>query len=140
MQYEQDFDLVIEMAVSHDLIEHISEEDFLVHLTEVKRVLKPGGRYLFWTPSRLRGGSSLGLHLKEYTLRELDAIFNHMNFKYTWIDLRLYKFKITFELHQNRLASIKWYEKMLESVIDFFPTPIKKLLVPPLFFCLTKTQ
>ncbi len=129
-----------DFVVSHDLIEHISEEDFLVHLTEVKRVLKPGGRYLFWTPSRLRGGSSLGLHLKEYTLRELDAIFSEMNFEYSWIDLRLYKLRITLELPQNRLSAIIMYEKVLESIISFFPTPIKKLLVPPLFLCLTKTQ
>jgi hypothetical protein len=51
---------------------------------ELIRVLKPGGRYLCRTPSRITGphdvsryfdSVAFGTHMKEYTYRELTAIF-----------------------------------------------------------------
>ena len=54
-------DYTFDYITSQDLVEHISEDDFQVHLEEVYRVLKPGGRYVFWTPSELRGGSKAGV-------------------------------------------------------------------------------
>jgi ubiquinone/menaquinone biosynthesis C-methylase UbiE len=133
---EQSFDFVI----SHDLIEHLPEGDFLTHLDEVERVLKIGGSYLFWTPSKLRGGSSLGLHLKEYTIKEIDSIFRERKIKYSWIDLRFFKMNLILEWPQNFLAVIIGYEKILELFINYVPKRIKKFLVPPLFFCLTKIE
>ena len=129
-----------DFVVSHDLIEHLSENDFSIHLNEVERVLKLGGSYLFWTPSRLRGGSSLGLHLKEYTVKELDSILRSKKFLYSWIDLRLFKFKIILEFPQKILPIIIWYEKMIGLFIKYIPKPLKKILVPPLFFCLSKIE
>lgn len=133
---EQVFDYVI----SHDLIEHLPESDFLTHLDEIERVLKIGGSYLFWTPSRLRGGSSLGLHLKEYTIKEMDAIFKKRKIKYSWIDLRFFKINLILEWPQNLLAVIIWYETILELFINHVPKRTRKFLVPPLFFCLTKIE
>lgn len=47
LPFEDDsFDLVL----SFDVIEHIPETD--LHLSEVRRVLKPGGHYLFQTPNK----------------------------------------------------------------------------------------
>ena len=129
-----------DFVVSHDVIEHISENDFLVHLKEIERVLKTGGSYLFWTPSKLRGGSSLGLHLKEYTLKELAEILQKRPFKYSWIDLRFFKFKIVLELPQKLLPIIIWYEKMIGSFIQYTSHALKKILVPPLFFVCQKIE
>lgn len=133
-------DNFFDYVVSHDLIEHLTENDFMLHLDEVERVLKTGGSYLFWTPSRLRGGSSLGLHLKEYALKEMDAILRNKPFKYSWIDLRFFKFKIILEFPQKILPIIIRYEKMIGLFIKYIPKPLKKILVPPLFCCLTKIE
>lgn len=131
---ENEFDFV----VSHDLVEHISEEDFIKHLAAVELVLKPGGKYMFWTPSRLRGPTSLGLHLKEYTIRELHNILKETNFKYSWIDLRFYLLKLNFEVPQTWLFIVIVYEAIVGLLIKLTPKALKKLLVPPILFTMTK--
>ena len=131
-------DNTFHFITSQDLIEHISEEDFKIHLNEVYRVLKPGGRYLFWTPSALKGGSSHGLHIKEYTLAEIDKIIRQTNFSYTWHDIRFYKLKLKFKLNQSLISPVVLYEKLLSKIIKFIPGKIKKIFIPPLLFQLTK--
>jgi len=123
---------------SQDLVEHISEDDFRIHLKEVYRVLKQGGRYVFWTPSELRGGSSLGLHLKEYTISEMDKIIRSTNFKYSWFDLRFYRIKMKIEINQSFMFPVILYERLLSKVIKFLPEKLNKLMVPRLLFQLTK--
>jgi len=123
---------------SQDLVEHISENDFKKHLNEVYRVLKPGGRYVFWTPSELRGGSSLGLHIKEYTITEMDKIIRNTRFKYSWFDLRFYKLKLKVEINQSMMYPVILYERFLSKIIKFLPEPLNHLLVPRLLFQLTK--
>ena len=107
-------------------------------LAEIYRVLKPGGRYVFWTPSELRGGSSLGLHLKEYTIDEMDTIIKNTMFKYSWFDLRFYKLKMKIEIKQSMMYPVILYERFLSKIIKLVPGPLNHLLVPRLFFQLTK--
>lgn len=76
-------------VVSQDLIEHLHPSHLVSHLTETYRVLAPGGRYLVHTPSRLHGSTSLGLHLREYRLRELRQIAQACGFRPHWICLNL---------------------------------------------------
>lgn len=123
---------------SQDLVEHISEDDFKMHLSEVYRVLKAGGRYMFWTPSELRGGSSLGLHLKEYTIDEIDKIIQGTKFKYSWYDLRFYKIKMKVEIKQSLMLPVILYERLLRKIIKFLPEKLNHLLVPRLLFQLKK--
>lgn len=87
-----------DFAFSNQLVEHLHPEDAADHVREVCRVLKPGGRYLCITPSRVTGPhdvscyfeyESTGLHLREYdygTLREIfcDAGFRAISCT-TWI-------------------------------------------------------
>ena len=131
-------DNTFHFITSQDLIEHISEEDFNVHLKEVYRVLKPGGRYLFWTPSALKGGSSHGLHIKEYNLAEIDKIIRQTSFSYSWFDLRFYKVKVKFRLNQSIMFPVIFYEKLLGKIIKFIPGKFKKIFIPPLLFQLKK--
>lgn len=131
-------DNTFDIIISQDLVEHITEDDFKIHLKEVSRVLKPGGSYLFWTPSALKGGSSHGLHIKEYTLNELNTIINETQFNYTWYDLRFYKIKLIVKIPQSLIASVKVYENVLKKIIRFIPKPIDKFFIPPLFFELRK--
>jgi SAM-dependent methyltransferase len=73
----------VDTAYSHHVLEHLHSEDAGDHLAEVWRVLAPGGRYLCITPNRLAGPHDVsrhfdrvacGLHLREYTLAELEAL------------------------------------------------------------------
>ena len=80
----------IGLVYSNQLIEHLHPEDALEHLREVFRVLEPGGRYLCVTPNALTGPWDIsrmfttaptGLHLREYTNRELLALLGGAGFE-----------------------------------------------------------
>jgi SAM-dependent methyltransferase len=77
-------DASVDIAYSHQLIEHMHPDDALAHLREVSRVLKPGGRYICVTPNRWTGPHDIskffrsvarGLHLREYSATDLLGIF-----------------------------------------------------------------
>ncbi|MCS6922924.1 MAG: class I SAM-dependent methyltransferase, partial [Fimbriimonadales bacterium] len=73
-------DASVDLAYSNQVLEHLHPEDAERHLREVYRVLRPNGRYLCITPYRHTGPHDVskfftevasGLHLKEYTYRDL---------------------------------------------------------------------
>lgn len=77
------------LAYSNQLIEHLHPDDALGHLREVFRVLAPGGRYLCVTPNALTGPwdisrmfsqAATGLHLHEYSNRELAGLLDTVGF------------------------------------------------------------
>jgi len=79
----------ITIAYSSHLIEHLHPEDFLNHLRNIYRLLKPEGKYLVITPNRLNGPHDISryfdeiatcFHLKEYTFKELYEIFHKESF------------------------------------------------------------
>jgi SAM-dependent methyltransferase len=79
----------IGLAYSNQLIEHLHVEDAVAHLREVLRVLEPGGCYLCVTPNALTGpwdisrmfsATPTGLHLHEYSGRELCALLGEVGF------------------------------------------------------------
>jgi len=83
----------IDLAYSHQVLEHLHPEDALEHLREVYRILKPGGYYLCITPHRFRGPSDISryftqeataLHLKEYTYGELCRLSRQVGFLKVW--------------------------------------------------------
>ena len=62
------------------MVEHSHPDEVHDHLVDVRRALKPGGHYVIFTPNRFSGPHDIsrrfsnvaeGLHLKEYTVREL---------------------------------------------------------------------
>jgi ubiquinone/menaquinone biosynthesis C-methylase UbiE len=79
----------VQLAYSNQLMEHLHPEDACAQLREVFRVLAPGGRYLCVTPNALTGPWDIsrmfsraptGLHLREYTNRELAALLRAVGF------------------------------------------------------------
>lgn len=79
----------IDLAYSNQLMEHLHPEDAIEQLREVFRVLSPGGRYLCVTPNRLTGPWDIsrmfstaptGLHLREYSNRELAETLREAGF------------------------------------------------------------
>lgn len=79
---------------SNDVLEHLHPDDGLIHLREVNRILRPGGRYLLWTPPAEEGPSDgtkwffpqgygfkpICGHLKEYTREELVDVARRAGF------------------------------------------------------------
>ncbi|MBF6568955.1 MAG: class I SAM-dependent methyltransferase [Candidatus Binataceae bacterium] len=64
-------DETFEFAASTSMIEHLHPEDVDIHLKEVCRVLKPGGRYLVWCPNRLGHHQDRPFHLCMMSYQDL---------------------------------------------------------------------
>ncbi|HET7729061.1 MAG TPA: class I SAM-dependent methyltransferase [Usitatibacter sp.] len=84
----------IDVAFSDQLMEHLHPDDAIEQLRNIHRALKPGGVYMCVTPNRVYGPSDIsaffddeprGFHLKEYTLREIRAIFRQAGFPKTHV-------------------------------------------------------
>lgn len=80
----------VNIAYSNQVMEHIHPEDAIVQLQAIYDSLVPGGTYLCITPHRFMGPSDIskyfdnvatGLHLKEYTHRELHRLFRSLGFR-----------------------------------------------------------
>jgi SAM-dependent methyltransferase len=83
-------DETIALAYSNQLMEHLHPDDAAEQLREVFRVLRPGGSYLCVTPNRLTGpwdisrmfdSAPSGLHLREYSNRELGRLLGQVGFE-----------------------------------------------------------
>ena len=83
-------DSSIDLAFTCHVIEHFHPQDALIHLNEMRRILKPGGKYICITPNSLYGphdvskyfdDSPCGLHLKEYSFSTLGAAFRKSGFR-----------------------------------------------------------
>jgi SAM-dependent methyltransferase len=79
----------VDLAYSDQLMEHLHPEDAREQLRNIYRALKPGGQYFCVTPNRLSGPHDVsgyfddlatGLHLQEYTIGELIALFRQSGF------------------------------------------------------------
>ena len=79
-----------DVAFSNQLMEHLHPEDALEQLREIRRSLAPGGLYVCITPNRLHGPGDVsghfdevatGLHLREYSARELRALMLESGFR-----------------------------------------------------------
>lgn len=108
----------VDVAYSDQLIEHLHPEDAFEHLQSVHQTLAPGGKYICVTPNRLYGPhdvsqhfdeNATGLHLKEYTVTELAALFRKTGFKH----LRIYTFTRQFSHIRVPLLVIQIVEGIL---------------------------
>ncbi len=79
-----------DLAFSCHFVEHLHPEDAREHAAEMRRILRPGGRYVVVTPNRIYGphdvsryfaDEALGLHLREYTHGELAGLLRAAGFR-----------------------------------------------------------
>lgn len=130
---------VFDYVVGKDLIEHIPEADLQAHLQEVWRALKPNGYYLIWTPSKLLGHTSLGTHLREYTLGEVLQELQKVRFVPYIVILPFYAIsKIAKSVPQSHTITsfLLGYERILQRIFRLLEiqvqNPIIYLIVPPI--------
>jgi SAM-dependent methyltransferase len=80
----------VDLIYSNQLIEHLHPDDAVDQLVTVYQSLKSGGHAVFITPNRAGGPWDIscfcdeearGLHLKEYTLKDLVKLFSSVGFK-----------------------------------------------------------
>lgn len=130
----------VQLAYSHQLMEHLHPEDAQEQLSGIYRALAPGGKYICITPNRLSGPHDIsryfddvatGFHLKEYTVSELYQLFKQVGFsKVVWVKN---KGKITLKFPLN-LATIPLI-KVTEWSLDRLPFTFKrKIANTPLLF------
>ena len=79
-----------DVVLSQHVIEHMHPDDMLEHFRGVLAILVASGRYIFSTPHQVAGPSDvsrvfrqdapIGMHLKEYNYRELNALLKQAGF------------------------------------------------------------
>ena len=78
-----------DVVYSNQLMEHLHPEDAHQQLAEIRRILKPGGKYVCITPSRLTGPHDIskyfdvlatGFHIQEYDYASLKHAFSVAGF------------------------------------------------------------
>ncbi len=79
----------VDVAYSQQLMEHLHPEDAFAQLQNVYAALRPGGVYICVTPNAITGphdisrfydAKATGLHLREYTIGDLETIFRRVGF------------------------------------------------------------
>ncbi|VBA58117.1 hypothetical protein LAUMK191_04371 [Mycobacterium attenuatum] len=130
-----------DVVVSDQVVEHIHPGDLDTHLRSVRTILKRDGHYIFDTPSRYTGPHDVsrvfncaapeGMHLKEYTCRELVESVRRAGFvsaRYGFVPRRfrmlltvlgVRKFARSDEAGMLFLRIVLWAERFLE----ILPTP-----------------
>jgi SAM-dependent methyltransferase len=115
----------VDVAYSNQLIEHLHPEDAREQLSNILAVLKPRGRYICVTPSRLAGPHDVSrffdetatcFHLKEYTYSELSHLFLKTGFHRVEAYLGYQTKGIYVRLP---LAAIRFIERRAESMTRF---------------------
>ncbi|WP_156036185.1 bifunctional 2-polyprenyl-6-hydroxyphenol methylase/3-demethylubiquinol 3-O-methyltransferase UbiG [Blastococcus sp. URHD0036] len=80
----------VDFVVSRQLMEHLHPDDVPGHLRAVHEILRPGGRFLIETPSRITGPwdisrgfteTASGFHLREYTNAEMGEMLRAAGFR-----------------------------------------------------------
>lgn len=118
----------VDVAYSNQLMEHLHPDDSLMQVRSVYDSLKQGGAYYCITPNRLSGPHDISrefdpvatcLHLREFTVTELDKIFKDTGFRKTQVYLRLFKFSVMLPVFPF---------KIIEAIISPLPHRLRKLL------------
>ncbi len=108
----------VNVAYSNQLMEHIHPDDAIAQLKNIYRALVPGGMYICITPNRLTGPHDVseyfddvatGLHLREYTNRELEALFTDVGFSKTKSLIKSQGYKLPF---LTPVFPLKWLESL----------------------------
>lgn len=130
----------VDVAYSHQLMEHLHPDDAIEQLQAICRALVVGGTYICITPNKLSGPHDIsqhfdevatGFHLKEYLLSELYQLFRAAGFS----KVSLYKSYQTTHLQIPLFSITIWLFMTIESVLKVLPFPLRRKIasLPMLF-------
>lgn len=117
-----------DVIFSNQLMEHLHPDDAAMQLGNIFRSLRASGVYYCVTPNRLSGphdvsrrfdDEATGLHLKEYTVSELDAMFRQAGFSKT---------KVYFGFGRFGVFLPPFPYKVVERLLAYLPHKARKLI------------
>ncbi|MBL8058949.1 MAG: class I SAM-dependent methyltransferase [Anaerolineales bacterium] len=126
--YHLELSEVADVVFSDQLVEHLHPDDVQLHFELMRRLLRPGGRYVFRTPhaydgphdvSRYFADEPEGFHLKEWTYGELAALLGRLG--YTRLEGL---FRIKGRYFRLPLAAFT----AVEQIARWLPRPARKTL------------
>ncbi|AFZ44038.1 Methyltransferase type 11 [Halothece sp. PCC 7418] len=130
----------IDIAYSHQLMEHLHPDDAFAQLQNIYQALTPRGIYICITPHRLSGPHDIskyfdevatGFHLKEYTVTELYQLFRQVGFS----QVSLYKShqQLSFKIPLNFLTILIF--QGCENILMLLPFGLRKKIASlPILF------
>ena len=101
---------IADIVISFETIEHVTNPSKMI--TEIKRILKPGGLLIISTPNKAMSLDDNPYHIKEFMLTELDSLLNGFNDK---------KY---FGQGKSFISLIKIYQRLINTKL---PSQIKRL-------------
>lgn len=126
-------DATVDVLFSYQFLEHLHPEDVDAHFTLARRLLKPGGVYVFDTPHRYSGphdvsrhfGNTLQcFHFQEWTYREMRRLLHKHGFARTCM-YRTGK--------PCTGAGLNFANDLVESALGLLPRRVRKMLSVRLF-------
>jgi SAM-dependent methyltransferase len=130
----------VNLAYSHQLMEHLHPDDAVEQLRNICQTLAPGGSYICITPNRLSGPHdtsqffedvATGYHLKEYTVTEMNRMFREAGFSQVF----LYKSYKTQDLKIPLFGATIGLFKFIESTLASLPFDARRRIAEmPLLF------
>lgn len=118
----------VDVAYSHQVMEHLHPDDAYEQLSNVYHLLSPGGVYICNTPNRINGPHDIskyfddeakGFHLKEYTVSELYNLFRKIGFS---------KVKVYIKIRSLRLFYPILFIRILETIFERTPLKLRKII------------
>jgi ubiquinone/menaquinone biosynthesis C-methylase UbiE len=118
----------VHVAYSHMVMEHLHPEDAALQLKEIHRTLAPGGIYVCVTQHSISGPHDVsryfdpvatGFHLKEYTYRELLALFRGAGFR---------SIRSMMILKGHAFAVPEWVVLLMENILQALPRSAARML------------
>ncbi|MCB1937189.1 MAG: class I SAM-dependent methyltransferase [Nitrosomonas sp.] len=100
-----------DFAISTEVIEHLGFPGFVLHMDQLNRILKIGGKYFVTCPSALISGTEGDLHIRMYYFRELYDLARIQGFRINLIINYRNKYFFTIPSVCNRLIIL--YESIL---------------------------
>jgi SAM-dependent methyltransferase len=129
----------VNIAYSHQMVEHLHPEDAKEQLENIYTALAPGGMYMCITPNRLSGPHdsskyfedvATGWHLKEYLVSELYDLFKEVGFsKISYLNMKGNQ-RIELTLNGPTVAGLR----VTEQFLDLLPANLKRELSVKLSF------
>ena len=123
----------VDLVFSYQMLEHLHPDDVELHFQLVRRILKPGGAYIFSTPHRFSGPSDIsgsfsetpqGFHFKEWTYGEMDRALEKAGFSRRYV----------YRMGQLRKSGVvNALTRALERVFEVVPHGLRKKLSQRLF-------
>jgi len=119
----------IDIAYSHQLIEHLHPEDAVDQLKGIYEALVPGGRYICFTPHKFTGPHDISkyfddvatcFHLKEYTNKELGQMFRDAGFS---------KVETLVGARGNYVKAPIGLPVFVENLIEWFPHSLRMKVI-----------